>query len=58
MDKRLIELKTKWLNHIPWGKVYAHLSPDGKVLQLAWKDTQLVLFMTTVSDGKQKKDRV
>jgi hypothetical protein len=38
MNENLTELKTKWLNHIPWGKLYGCLSPDQKVLQLAWKD--------------------
>jgi len=48
MNEKLTELKIKWSNHIPWGKLYGCLSPDRKVLQLAWKDSQIVLFMTTV----------
>src|SRR5271156_5859699 len=47
MNEKLTELKTKWSNHIAWGKLYGCLSPDQKVLQLAWKDSQIVLFMTT-----------
>jgi hypothetical protein len=58
MDQRLTELKLKLSKHIAWGKLYASLSPDGKVLQLAWKDSQIVLFMTTVSDGSEHVSRV
>ncbi|KAF2177295.1 hypothetical protein K469DRAFT_603837 [Zopfia rhizophila CBS 207.26] len=58
MDQTLLDIKIKWTNHIPWGKVYGRLSPDQKVLQLAWKDAQLVPFMTTVSNGKFKRFRI
>ena len=39
MNEKLIELKTKWSNHIAWGELYGSLSSNQKVLQLAWKDT-------------------
>jgi hypothetical protein len=52
MNEKLTELKVKWSNHIAWGKLYGCLSPDEKVLQLAWKDSQVVLFMTTVVDAR------
>jgi len=52
MNERLTELKTKWSNHIAWGKLYGCLSSDQKELQLAWKDTQIVLFMTTLADAR------
>jgi hypothetical protein len=58
MNENLTELKTKWSNHIPWGKLYGCLSPDQKVLQLAWKDSQIVLFMTTVIDARTTISRV
>jgi hypothetical protein len=51
MNEKLIELKTKWSNHIAWGELYGCLSSDQKVLQLAWKDAQIVLFMTTLVDA-------
>ena len=54
MDQKLLDLKIKWTNHIPWGKVYGRLSPNQKVLQLAQKDAQLILFITTILNGKQK----
>ena len=50
MNEKLIKLKTKWSNHIAWGELYSCLSSNQKVLQLAWKDTQIVLFMTTLVD--------
>ena len=37
---------------IPWGELY--LISDGEVLQAAWKDQNVVLFMSTVSDGIEK----
>ena len=51
MHKKLLELKIKWSNHIAWGELYGCLSSDQKVLQLAWKDTQIVLFMMTLVDA-------
>jgi len=58
MNEKLTELKTKWSNHIAWGELYGCLSPDQKVLQLAWKDTQIVLFMTTLVDASTTVSRV
>jgi hypothetical protein len=58
MNEKLTELKIKWSNHIAWGKLYGCLSPDQKVLQLAWKDAQMVLFMTTVVDARTTISRV
>ena len=52
MNEKLIELKTKWSKHIAWGKLYGCLSSDQKVLQLAWKDSQIVLFMTTIVEAR------
>ncbi|EKG09378.1 hypothetical protein MPH_13594 [Macrophomina phaseolina MS6] len=58
MNEKLTELKIKWSNHIAWGKLYGCLSPDQKILQLAWKDSQIVLFMTTVVDARTTIPRV
>jgi len=58
MNEKLIELKTKWSNHIAWGELYGCLSSDQKVLQLAWKDTQIVLFMTTLVDASATVSRL
>ena len=58
MNEKLTELKIKWSNHIAWGKLYGCLSPDQKVLQLAWKDSQIVLFMTTIVDASTTVPRV
>ena len=51
MNEKLIELKIKWSNHIAWGELYGSLSSNQKVLQLAWKDTQIILFMITLVDA-------
>ena len=57
MNEKLLELKIKWSNHIAWGELYGCLSSDQKVLQLAWKDTQIVLFMTTLVDAQTTVSR-
>ena len=36
-----------------WGQLYRQLSKDGKVIELAWKDQNVVLFITTVATGKE-----
>ena len=51
MNEKLLELKVKWSNYITWGELYGCLSSDEKVLQLAWKDSQIVLFMITLIDA-------
>ena len=51
MNDKLLELKIKWLNHITLGELYGYLSSNQKVLQLAWKDTQIILFMITLVDA-------
>jgi len=58
MNEKLVELKTKWSNHIAWGELYGCLSSDQKVLQLAWKDAQIVLFMTTLVDAQTTISRL
>jgi len=58
MNEKLVELKTKWSNHIAWGELYGCLSSDKKVLQLAWKDAQIVLFMTTLVDAHTTVSRL
>ena len=45
-------LKTLHANQLEWGTLYGHVSKGNDVLQLAWKDQNVVLFMTTVHDGK------
>ncbi len=57
MNEKLLELKIKWSNHIAWGELYGCLSSNQKVLQLAWKDTQIVLFMMTLVDAQTTVSR-
>ena len=51
-DSNLINLKLHYNNQIKWGKLYAEVSKDGQVIELTWKDAQVVLFMSTVGDGE------
>ena len=53
MDMRLVELKTRFGSLLQWGEQFATVTPDDKVLQLAWKDAQTVLFMSTVSTPQE-----
>jgi hypothetical protein len=45
----LQELKLKWQNQLIWGAFFATTGSDKSVLQFAWKDSAVVLFMTTVN---------
>ena len=51
MSPSLIDLKLIHEGQIPWGTLYAELSNNGQVLELAWKDSKIVLFMSTVGKG-------
>lgn len=50
MSSELVDLKLYYNNQIEWGKLYTEVSKDGQVMELAWKDAQVVLFMSTVGD--------
>ena len=52
IDRQLTDLKLLYQNQIPWGTLYTRLSEDETVMEFAWKDANMVLFMSTVSDGK------
>ena len=47
LDPLLSSLQKDHAVQIQWGQIY--LISDGEVLQAAWKDQNIVLFMTTVS---------
>ena len=52
IKQTLAELKLTHAAQIPWGELYKELSKDGQVMEFAWKDTNIVLFISTVDDGK------
>ncbi len=58
MNNKLLELKIKWSNYITWGELYGCLSSNQKVLQLAWKDTQIILFMMILVDAQMTISRL
>ena len=58
LDQRLADLKTKWNPALDWGQLYKSLSDDGKVMQYAWKDQNVVLFMSTVSNNQETVKRL
>lgn len=53
----LAELELEHNSQLEWGKLYGGLLKDGKVLQFAWKDQNVVLFMTTVHTGHETVKR-
>ena len=48
LQRSLSDLKLIYNPQLEWGKLYDALSDDGEVLEIAWKDQNVVLFMTTV----------
>ena len=58
LDLSLLELRTKWNTALEWGQLYGSLSSDEKVMQYAWKDQNVVLFMSTVSDSRDTVTRL
>jgi len=53
IDERLSYLKLHHTAQLPWGVLYGATSKDSKVMEFAWKDAQVVLFMSTVNNGKR-----
>jgi len=50
----LSEIKLTHAAQIPWGELYTDVSEDESVIEFAWKDANVVLFMSTVDDGSLK----
>jgi len=48
----LSDLKLSHDTQIPWGTLYAELSKSHQVMEFAWKDATMVLFLSTVHDGR------
>jgi hypothetical protein len=51
INRSLADLKLVHSGQIEWGKLYGRLSKDGSVMEFAWKDADVVLFMSTVDSG-------
>ena len=51
ISSSLMDLKLLYEGQIPWGTLYAELSNNGQVLELAWKDARVILFISTVGKG-------
>jgi uncharacterized protein YdeI (YjbR/CyaY-like superfamily) len=51
MNSHLTELKTRFSKFMKWGQQYSTTNDDDSVLQVAWMDHQVVLFMTTVDEA-------
>ena len=55
LDPTLSDLKLKYGAALAWGQLYGKLSKDGEVMELTWKDQNVVLFMTTVATGNERE---
>ena len=53
LDTSLNDLKLEYGAQIEWGQLYEIISKDKKVAQFAWKDQQIVLFMSTIHTGRK-----
>ena len=53
IDQRLVNLKLTHSAQLQWGTLYGATLKDGQVMEFAWKDANVVLFMSTVDDGKK-----
>ncbi|EKG08982.1 Pectate lyase catalytic [Macrophomina phaseolina MS6] len=53
LHQRLRDLRSKNEGQIEWGTQYCCLSQDEQSMQFGWQDARIVLFMSTVHDGKQ-----
>jgi len=51
INHRLTDLKLTHTAQIKWGTLYAIMSKDGQVMEFAWKDANIVLFMSTINDS-------
>jgi len=52
IDQRLADLKLIHAAQIEWGTLYAATLKDGQVMEFAWKDANIMLFMSTIDNGK------
>ena len=48
----LTDFKLVHTAQIPWGTLYGELSKGHTVIEFVWADAQVVLFMSTVHDGR------
>ena len=58
LDPGLADLRTKWNAVLEWGKLFRRLSSDKRVMEFAWKDQNVVLFMSTISNGRETVQRL
>ena len=54
----LTDLKLKYNVQISWGDLYVTISESGDVMKMAWKDQNVVLFMSTVGMPAEKIKRL
>ena len=52
LSQDLINLRKRFNHQIPWGWLYAVLSEDERSIQFAWKDQNVVLFMSSACTGR------
>ena len=58
LDTFLSDLKLKYEIQLEWKQLYEVISVDKRVAQFAWKDQQVMLFMSTVHDDQQQIEKL
>jgi hypothetical protein len=59
LNQSIADIKIRHNTKIPWGALYAEISyAEPTVIQFAWKDSNVVLFMSTIHDGRDTIERV
>lgn len=51
-NAELMSVKTRYTAQTEWGDIFWAVSNNNTVIQAAWRDAQVVLFASTVTDGK------
>ena len=52
ISSNLIDLKLYYNNQIKQGELYIEVLKDSQVMELAQKDAQVILFISTINNGK------
>jgi hypothetical protein len=58
MHPDLLSLKRSYNNTLEWGRYFAVTADDGNLLQFAWRDGSIVLFMSTINSASQEVIRL
>ncbi len=59
LNQSIADIKFRYNTKIPWGTLYAEIAhAEPSVIQFAWKDSNVILFMSTVYNSKDTIKRI